>query len=329
MLTPLSPASANSRASSPGWSGTATKTDAVGRTGPPCLPGIARVPATPLREQGLQARPGRRRRAAAISASSRSRTSRQQLAHGVGVGRRRSGRRAPGRPPATRVTSRTPCPDSARCSRRRVGEARRRPARPAGAAGGRCGRRPGRAPPGSAAPARRRTARPAPRPAPPPRRPTPSCGVTAHGPAVEQGGAARPAGPNARCRPSGGRRRSAPRRRARRPPASGAGLHAADVGDDRVAAASRAAGDRLGRGGRAARRPRPAAAGRRRRRPAGAEPGGGAQVVLGGVGAAAPRCRPGGRPARSRCRAGRRRRSATGPVRLGHVIRSSELARRG
>ena len=31
MLTPLAPASANSRASSPGWSGSETKTEAVGR----------------------------------------------------------------------------------------------------------------------------------------------------------------------------------------------------------------------------------------------------------------------------------------------------------
>ena len=47
MLTPISPASANSRASSPGWSGTATNTTVAARAGPPCLPGITAVPATP------------------------------------------------------------------------------------------------------------------------------------------------------------------------------------------------------------------------------------------------------------------------------------------
>ena len=41
MLTPEEPASAKSRASSPGWSGTETKTERVARAGPPCLPGIA------------------------------------------------------------------------------------------------------------------------------------------------------------------------------------------------------------------------------------------------------------------------------------------------
>ena len=47
MLTPISPTSANSLASSPGWSGTETNTEAVASAGPPCLPGIARVPLTP------------------------------------------------------------------------------------------------------------------------------------------------------------------------------------------------------------------------------------------------------------------------------------------
>ena len=87
MLTSLAPASANSRASSPGWSGTETKTERVGRAGPPCLPGIARVPATPSRQQRLQRRPVGRSPTASITASSRSRTSPSRSSTGVGVGR--------------------------------------------------------------------------------------------------------------------------------------------------------------------------------------------------------------------------------------------------
>ena len=86
MLTPLSPASANSRASSPGWSGTETKTERVGRGGPPCLPGMARVPSTPRASTALQAVAV----AAADSADhlrrAASRTSASSAQHRLGVG---------------------------------------------------------------------------------------------------------------------------------------------------------------------------------------------------------------------------------------------------
>ena len=61
-----SPASANSRASSPGWSGTETKTDRVARAGPPCLPGIASRAGDAAREQLHRGRRGRRRSAASL-----------------------------------------------------------------------------------------------------------------------------------------------------------------------------------------------------------------------------------------------------------------------
>ncbi len=102
MLTPLAPASANSRASSPGWSGTETKTDAVGRVGPPCLPGMARVPATPSGEDLASARPVAGRRRASIRASSWSRTSASRSSTAVGLAdddlppERRVARRDPG-----------------------------------------------------------------------------------------------------------------------------------------------------------------------------------------------------------------------------------------
>ena len=106
----------------------------------------------------------------------------------------------------------------------------------------------------------------------------------------------RPAGRTARCRPSGGRRRTAPRpatpgHRRQRP-----GLHAADVGDDRAVRRGRssAAAITSARGGRAGPRRRRAAAGRRRcARPPGAQAGRGADVVGGLVGRAAPRARRG------------------------------------
>ena len=54
-------------------------------------------------------------------------------------------RHSAGSPAAIRVTSRTPCPDSARCAGGDVGQLAGRRARPSGAAGATCGPPPGRA----------------------------------------------------------------------------------------------------------------------------------------------------------------------------------------
>ena len=86
MLTPISPASANSRASSPGWSGTATKTVVSARTGPPCLPGIAAVPATPRSRTSGDRGPVAVGSSAAAAVSRSSRTSRSSAVSAVGVG---------------------------------------------------------------------------------------------------------------------------------------------------------------------------------------------------------------------------------------------------
>ena len=67
MLTPISPTSANSRASSPGWSGTETKTEAVASAGPPCLPGMAWVPVDAAGEDLVERRPRRSLASTSIS----------------------------------------------------------------------------------------------------------------------------------------------------------------------------------------------------------------------------------------------------------------------
>ena len=137
--------------------------------------------------------------------------------------------------------------------------------RPAGAAGARCGPRPGRARPGvSRTGDARRTARPAPR--------TSATAVGVGGlvrgdrprPAVEEGRARPRAGRTARCRPSGGCRRSGPASGAGRPATAASGP--ALTLPTSVTTASDAAPARRRsrrRGGRAAPRRRPAAAGRR------------------------------------------------------------------
>ena len=114
MLTPLASASANSRASAPGWSGIETKTERRRPHRPAVLArdglgaGDARRPASP------RAPPRSPPPTAAMTASSCARAPRSA---GRAPGRRwprRSARRATGSPAATRVTSRTPWPDSAR-----------------------------------------------------------------------------------------------------------------------------------------------------------------------------------------------------------------------
>ena len=131
-LTPISPVSASSRASSPGWSGTATKTVVSAREGPPCLAGITAVPATPRSRTSVS-----RDRSPSSSAPSRASTSSRtssSSAVSASVLAVTICCHSSGSPAATRVTSRTPCPDSARCSRGAS------VSRPAATAASRCGR---------------------------------------------------------------------------------------------------------------------------------------------------------------------------------------------
>ena len=313
MLTPMSPASANSRASSPGWSGTATNTDAVGAPGRRACRGW----------RGCRRRPRRaaRRAPSPVAVGDRARAARRAR-RGTSSQQRRAARRAlavticshsAGSPPAIRVTSRTPCPDSARWSGGRVGQ-------PAGDQRGQqvrqvrdAGHRPVVLLGGHPDRRRRRTARPA-----------RSTSATASGSdVVVRGDRPRPAVEEGRRRGQ----RAGPLAAGHRvaadvaAPALGAGVRGLGSGSPltlptSVTTASEAAsarGPRSRRGGpggtatttscgRSGRRRRDRRRGRRRCARARGERRRGA-----------PRARRGGRPARPRCRAGRRRRP--GPVR--------------
>ena len=146
MLTSLAPASANSRASSPGWSGTDTNTERIGRTGPPCLPGIARVPATP-RSSSAPSRVAVGRRDRVDQRVELGADLAEQGGDGVGVRghdlllQRRVAAGHPG-------DVADALPGQREVVGGRVGEPAGHQRRRAGGAGARSGRRPGRAPPG-------------------------------------------------------------------------------------------------------------------------------------------------------------------------------------
>ena len=260
----------------------------VGRAGPPCLPGIAAgagdAAGQDLAEVG-PASPARRPRSGA--SRSVAHLAEQRRAPPSALAGHDLLATAPGRRPATRVTSRTPWPDSARCS---AGASASRPAtsdgeqvRQVGGAGDgpvvlvRASSRTGD---------RAAEPRPAPRPAPTASGAEPRVRASPPTGGRRRARRSRPAGRSARCRPSGGRRRSASRSPATRPATarSGRGLHAADVGDDGVrTSAERAATTSAPRwsGGTATTTScgRVAAA----TRPPGAEARGGAHVLVGRV----------------------------------------------
>ena len=311
MLTSLSPASANSRASSPGWSGSETKTDAgrAHRARRAC-PGSPGCPPRPRRAPP-PAPPGRPSPTAAMTASRLVAHLGEEGEHLVGVGGDDLAvehRVAAGHPGDVADA----LAGQGQVVGRRVGEA-------AGDQGGeqvRHVRGPGdggvvldRAQPdryGAAEPGERLDQR-RPRPGR-----TSSCGVTAQGRPSNSAaaGGQRPGALAAGHRVAAdvaldaGRAVEHGRQRA--------GLHAADVGDHGVRAARARPGSPRP-GGPAAPRRRPAAAGRSAATgAAGAQAGGGADVVRVVVGQAAPRARPGAAPGRSTCRAGPCRRSRPG-----------------
>ena len=146
MLTSLRPASANSRASSPGWSGTETKTDRVGRDRTAVLARDRLGAGDPLGQQRLECGPvagldGRHHGVQALADLA------EQGQHRVRVGRddlpveRRVARGHPG-------DVADALPGEREVLVGRVREPARRPARPAGAARATCAPPPGRARPG-------------------------------------------------------------------------------------------------------------------------------------------------------------------------------------
>ena len=329
MLTPISPASAKSRASSPGWSGTETKTER-GRSR------RAAVLAGDRRGAGDAAARGSRPGRAPVAGGDRG-DQRVEVARAprrAGRARRRRWRRrsaatARGRSAATRVTSRTPWPDSARCS---AGASASRPAtsdgeqvrQVRGAGDGPVvlvGVQPHR---DGAAQRDQRLDQRRPRRRRRPRAASPPTGGR------RRARRSRPAARSARCRPSGGSRRSGPgrRRRPRGHRRQRAGLDAADVGDDarRCARSASTIASAMAAGGTATTTScgrSPAVAG-----PTGAEPGGGAQVLRRRRRAAAT-SRPAARQASAIEVPSRPApTTSTGPVRAGERHRRARLARR-
>ena len=279
MLTSLAPASANSRASSPGWSGTETKTDARrprrARRACPGSRGCRPRPRSRISPSAARS-PRRRPRRSGRRAGRGPRSSRPATAAAFPV---TICCQSAGSPPAIRVTSRTPWP---RARGGRSGASASRPATSDGQqvrAGARSGRRPGRAPPGSAvrgsAPHSRASSSTA---AVAAARRSARAGVTAHGRPSNSVGAGRQ-----RAGPLAARHRVAadvPLDARRRPSSarSGAGLDAADVGDDGVGRRERPGdlgADVVGRHGDHDQLP----AGSTGVRTAGAEPAGGAEVL--------------------------------------------------
>ena len=202
----------------------------------------------------------------------------------------------------------------------------RRPARPAGAARATCARRPGRARPGSS-----RTGYGAaepdqlPRPARPRPGATPACGRDGPRPAVEERGrrGQRTGALAAGHRVAADVPLDAGHARDR---GERAGLHAADVGDDRVRCRAARARSRC-RGGRAARRPRPAAGGPRAARGRPAPSAGRRAHVLGDASVSST-----SRPARRQASAIEvpsrpAPTTSTGPVRIGQPSRRRRAPR--
>ena len=185
MFTPASPVSANSRASAPGSSGIATRH--LGQRRCSAHRACRGSPRSPRRRPPAPPRPapGRRRPSDATSSSIPSRTDSNRSASGAGVGVTIC-RHSAGSPAAIRVTSRTPCPLSARCSggaspswpavkrREQMRQVRDPRHRQVVLLGGHAGRRP------------RRTSRPAPRPPRPPSGRRPRRAHHRPGPALEQ-----------------------------------------------------------------------------------------------------------------------------------------------
>ena len=286
---------------------------------------MARVPATPSWRTTSSA-PRSAAPTASMTASRRSRTSVEQVEHGLGVGRDDLA-------VEHRVSRRHPrhVADALAGQGQVVGRVRRpadrRPAPPAGAGCARSGPRRGRAPPGSAAPVRRRTARTSASTSSTASGREPSCGVTAHG-RPSKSAALAASGPE-RSLPAIGwppTYRSTPATSSTAASGPDLTLPTSVTTAPYASVSSRACritGAEVVRRHRDHDELRPVLGGRG---PAGAQPGGGAHVVGRLVGSGAPRGRPAAARGRWRFRGDRCRRSRPDPP-AHHEAHSSGVAR--